>query len=201
MAAMLTTKQAKSMLNAIGFDNARSNFREACKGFQCGNNLEKVPLEVDGVFGPKTSDALRRSYARHLKHQPTMSAHFSYSEFRCKGPAIAECRRIWVLRAHVRRLEAYRAKIGKPVAIVSGCRCRQRNTDVGGAKSSQHLFGAASDIRPLASVGEKEEMKLFAGLGYQQSTKKVVHVDSRDKSGHNTTGGTPTNPTKWRYSS
>ena len=198
--ATMTRAQAKTALRAIGFDNAQSNFPAAVRGFQAGYNLGSA-LAVDGDFGPLTSAALAKSYARHRNGQPTMSEHFSYSEFRCKGPAIAECQRIWMLRAHVRRLEAYRDKINKPVVIVSGCRCKQRNTDVGGAKSSQHLFGAASDIQPLATVGQKEEMKLFAGLGYQQSTTKVVHVDSRDRSGHNTTGGTPTSPTKWKYSS
>ena len=126
MAAMLTKPQAQSMLSAISFDNAHSNFRVACMEFQRANNLEKKALAVDGDFGPKTSDALRRSYARHLKGQPTMSAHFSYSEVHCKGPPTdAGCRRISMLRVHVRRLEAYRAKIGnKPVRIMSGYRCR-----------------------------------------------------------------------------
>jgi Peptidase M15 len=198
--ATMTRAQAKTALNAIGFDNANSNFPVAVRGFQTGYNLGPA-LKVDGDFGPLTSAALAKSYARHRNGQTTMSAHFSYREFRCKGPAIPECRRIWMLRTHVRRLEAYRARINKPVAIVSGCRCKQRNTAVGGAKSSQHLYGAASDIRPLTSVGAKEEMKLFAGLGYQQSSGRCVHVDSRDRSGNNTTGGSPTNPTKWKYSS
>jgi Peptidase M15 len=200
MAATLTRQQAKAMLRAIGFDNADSNFPVAVRGFQTGWNLGPA-LAVDGDFGPKTSDALRKSYARHRKHQPTMSAHFSYIEFRCKGPAIPDCRRIWALRTHVRRLEAYRANIDKPVRIVSGCRCKQRNAAVGGAKSSQHLFGAASDVEPLTPLQTRINMKLFAGLGFQKSSGKVVHADSRDKSGHNTTGGTPTHPTVWRYSS
>jgi zinc D-Ala-D-Ala carboxypeptidase len=200
MAAMLTKQQAQSMLKAIGFDNARSNFPVAVRGFQTGWNLGPA-LAVDGDFGPKTSDALRKSFARHTQHKSTMSAHFSYIEFRCKGAAIPECRRIWVLRAHVRRLEAYRANIGRPVEIVSGCRCRQRNAQVGGAKSSQHLFGAASDVRPLTPLQTRINMKLFAGLGFQQSSGKVVHCDSRDRSGHNTTGGTPANPTTWKYAS
>jgi zinc D-Ala-D-Ala carboxypeptidase len=203
MAAMLTKTQAQNILRKVGFDNAHSNPRVALMEFQRANNIEKKALEVDGILGPKTSDALRRCYARHLKGEPTMSAHFSYIEFRCKGPATdAGCRRISMLRAHVRRLEAYRAKIGnKPVTIMSGYRCRKHNERVGGAKSSQHMFGAASDIQGLASLTEKERMQLFAGLGYKKSTGKVVHVDSRDKSGHNTTGGTPTNPTEWRYAS
>jgi hypothetical protein len=200
MAATLTKQQAKAMLHAIGFDNANSNFPVAVRGFQTGWNLGPA-LAVDGDFGPKTSDALRMSFARHRQGKSTMSAHFSYIEFRCKGPAILECRRIWVLRAHVRRLEAYRANIDRPVRIVSGCRCKQHNTNVGGAKSSQHLFGAASDVEPLTPLQTRANMKLFAGLGFQQSSGRVVHCDSRDKSGHNTTGGTPDHPTTWKYSS
>jgi zinc D-Ala-D-Ala carboxypeptidase len=197
--ATMTRAQAKTALRAIGFDRAHLNFKDAVTNFQLGYNLGDA-LAADGHFGPLTSAALAKSYARHRKGQPTMSAHFSFVEFRCKGPAIPECRRIWTLRAHVRRLEAYRAKIGnKAVRIVSGCRCRQRNTAVGGATSSQHLFGAASDIQGLATVSEKERFAIFAGLGFQSSTSLVVHVDSRDKSGHNTTGGSPANPTKWRY--
>jgi hypothetical protein len=202
MATTVSRQQAKSMLRVLGWDNANSNFGSAVRCFQAAYNLDRTPLRVDGDFGEKTSAALVKSYARHRKGQPTMSAHFSFIEFRCKGPAIPECRRIWVLRTLVRRLEAYRAKIGnKPVRIVSGCRCRQRNAAVGGAKSSQHLFGAASDIEGLASLTEKERMQLFSGLGYQKSTGRVVHVDVRHISGHNTTGGTPTNPTEWRYAS
>jgi hypothetical protein len=199
MATTMSTKQAKSMLNAIGFDNANRNFTAAVNGFQRGWNLGPA-LDPDGDFGPLTSAALATSFARHRKGQSTMSAHFSYVEFRCKdGGAFPECQRIWELRAHVRRLEAYRAKVGTSIRIVSGCRCIQRNKAVGGAKSSQHLYGAASDIQGLLTVAQRRELKLFAGLGFKESTGKVIHVDSRDKSGHNTTSGSPASPTTWRY--
>jgi hypothetical protein len=201
MAGTMSTKQAKTMLNAIGFDNANRNFRSAVEGFQRGWNLGPA-LAADGDFGPLTSAALATSFARHRKGQSTMSAHFSYVEFRCKdGGRFPECQRIWELRAHVRRLEAYRAKIGTAVRIVSGCRCKGHTTEVGGAKSSQHMFGGASDIQGLRTVAQRREMKLFAGLGFKESTGKVVHADSRDKAGHNLTGGSPADPTVWRYSS
>jgi hypothetical protein len=197
--ATMTTQQAKTMLKALGFDNAGRNFTAAVRGFQAGWNLGAA-LAVDGDFGPLTSDALATSYARHHNGQSTMSAHFSYIEFQCKcGGRFADCQRIWELRSHVRRLEAYRTKIGKPVRIVSGCRCKGHNKAVGGAKLSQHLFGGASDIEALVTVPAKREMKLFAGLGFKSSNNKVVHVDSRDVSGHNTTGGSPTQPTTWKY--
>lgn len=199
MAATMTTQQAKTMLKAIGFDNASRDFTAAVRGFQTGWNLGPA-LRVDGLFGPLTSTALATSFARHRKGQPTMSANFSYIEFRCNdGGAFPECQRIWVLRAQVRRLEAYRAKVGAPIRIVSGCRCKRHNRAVGGATSSQHLFGSASDIQGLVTVAARKQMKLFAGLGFQRSTGKVVHVDSRDVSGHNLSKGSPAGPTTWQY--
>ena len=199
MATTLSRAQATSMLLAIGFDNAKRDYVSAVRGFQTGWNLGQA-LQVDGIVGEKTSTALTTSFARQRKGQSTMSAHFSFVEFRCNdGGRFPECKRIWVLRDHVRRLEAYRAKINAPVRIVSGCRCKRHNAEVGGAKSSQHMFGTASDIQGLASLDQKKKFALFAGLGFQQSTSRVVHVDSRDKGGHNLTNGRPAAPTTWKY--
>ena len=197
--ADLTTAQARAMLKAIGFDNAGRSYVAAVKGFQVGWNLGAA-LAVDGKVGPKTSAALRTSFARQRAGKPTMSAHFSYIEFRCKdGGKFPNCQRVWMRRSHIRRLEAYRAKIGKPIRIVSGCRCKDHNKAIGGAKSSQHMFGVASDIDGRLTVSQRQRLALFAGLGFKQSTGKVIHVDSRDKGGHNLTGGSPTIPTTWEY--
>jgi hypothetical protein len=199
MADTMSTAQATTMLAALGFDNASRSFATAVRGFQTGWNLGPA-LAVDSSFGPNTSAALAVSFARHRQGLGTMSANFSYVEFRCNdGRKFPECARIWMLRDHIRRLEAYRVKLGAPVRIVSGCRCKRHNAEVGGASSSQHLFGSASDVLALATLEERKRFALFAGLGFQQSTGKVVHVDSRDKSGHNLTGGSPNAPTTWRY--
>jgi hypothetical protein len=201
MAETMSTQRAKAMLKSIGFDNASRDFVAAVKGFQAGWNLGTA-LEVDGKFGPLTSAALAKSFAWKRAKKPTMSAHFSYVEFRCKcGGAFKDCQRIWMRRAHVRRLEAYRTKIGEPVRIISGCRCKGRNKAVGGAKSSQHMFGAATDVEALRTVEQRRQMKLFAGLGFRRSSRKVVHCDSRDKGGKNLTGGSPARPTTWEYAS
>lgn len=195
----MSRAQATGMLLGLGFDTARTDFATAVDGFQRGWNLGPA-LAVDGDLGPLTSAALAVSYARLRQGRPTMSAHFSYVEFRCKcGGAFADCRRIWVLRAHVRRLEAHREHVARAVRIVSGCRCPGRNEAVGGKKASQHLFGGASDIEGLLTLSQRRALGLFAGIGYQASTKRVVHVDSRDVSGHPTTGGTPASPTVWKY--
>lgn len=197
-AAVLPVPEAKAMLLAIGFDNAKRDLVTAVTGFQKGWNLGPA-LKVDGKCGRHTSAALRLSFARHSKGQSTMSANFSYVEFRCKGAADAACPRIWVVRTHVRRLEAYRAFVEAPVRIVSGCRCTRHNKAVGGALASQHMFGVASDVQALVTVERRREQRVFAGLGFRQSSRLVVHVDSRDVSGHNPGGGSPESPTEWRY--
>lgn len=197
--ADLTRAEATSMLKAIGFDNAARAYRTAVRGFQRGWNLGPA-LKVDGIVGPLTSAALRTSYARHRKGLTTLSANFDYREFRCKcGGAFADCRRIWVLRKHVRRLEVYRGFLGQPVVIISGCRCPGRNRQVGGAASSQHMFGVASDVTGLVTLAERRRRKTFAGLGYKRGSTLVVHVDSRDLGGHNPHGATPKRPATWRY--
>lgn len=43
-------------------------------------------------------------------------------------------------------LEPLRAAIGKPITIRSGFRCEGLNLLVGGAQTSQHLYGQAADI-------------------------------------------------------
>ena len=196
--ATMSVAAAKVALKAIGFDNAGRAFSTAVRGFQLGYNLGTA-LKVDGKFGPLTSAALALSYARHRKGQSTMSAHFSYVEFRCKcGGKYASCARIWEGRGHVRRLEAYRALVGA-VRIISGCRCVGHNRAVGGASNSQHLYGFSSDLQGLRSLASVVHMRIFAGLGWQGSTGRVVHADSRDLSGHNTTHSTPRTPATWRY--
>lgn len=197
----MSTEQAKTMLKAIGFDNAARDFPTAVRGFQTGWNLGAA-LSVDGKFGPLTSAALATSFARHRQGKPTMSAHFSYVEFQCKcGGRFSDCQRIWEKREHVRRLEAYRASVRAPVRIASGCRCEGHNRAVGGAAASQHLFGASSDLVGLVSLSKMASFKLFAGLGFQRSTGRVVHADSRDISGHKPSGGEPSAPTTWQYNS
>lgn len=197
--ANLTRSQAAVILSRLGWRvNTSGRLTQAIKDFQRGWNLGPA-LTVDGLVGPKTSYALRLSESRRAKGLGTASAHFSFTEFACKcGGKYASCRRIWILRAQVQRLEAFRSKVGRPVSITSGCRCVGHNAAVGGASSSQHLYGAACDV----TGPDKDTVaswRLFAGIGYSGRTDRTAHVDSRDKSGNNTTGGRPWAPTKWRY--
>lgn len=72
-----------------------------------------------------------------------LSPHFSRAEFACH----CGCGFTVPNMALVELLEKLRAHVGKPIKIMSGCRCRHHNRVVGGAKQSQHTLGNAADIK------------------------------------------------------
>jgi hypothetical protein len=49
-------------------------------------------------------------------------------------------------------LEPARQRLGKPITVNSGYRCQLHNKAVGGATSSQHMRGEATDIRLVSSA-------------------------------------------------
>ena len=57
-------------------------------------------------------------------------------------------------------LDPLREAWGAPIIVTSGYRCPKLNKAVGGAKTSQHVYGQAADIK---TVGDKPEnnKKLF----------------------------------------
>lgn len=52
-------------------------------------------------------------------------------------------------------LDPLRAKMGCPIIVSSGYRCKTLNTKVGGAKTSQHMSGQAADIYCIKKVNGK----------------------------------------------
>lgn len=102
--------------------------------------------------------------------------HFQESEFRCKDG----CGLLVVKPLLLERLEELRAKIGKPIPIVSGFRCCEHNKNVGGATRSRHTVGEAADIPKALRVTKRQaEDAGFTGIGIDQASGIVVHVDVR----------------------
>lgn len=190
----------RAALTALGW-NSDDDLSRAISDYQRGCALPGRPaLLVDGKAGPKTQAALRMSLARLRAGQGTASEHFSYSEFRCRcGGRYARCATVRVHRDLLIGLETYRAAVRRAVTVVSGYRCPQRNAEVGGATSSQHVYGAAADVEYAASDVAVRRLRRFSGIGRSAKTRKVRHVDVRHVSGNNTTGGTPDRPTIWNY--
>jgi len=76
-------------------------------------------------------------------------------------------------------LDPLRESMGRSIAVSSGYRCKALNTKVGGAKTSQHLYGQAADIYCTKKVNGKTvldteatrklyDMVLELGLDFDQ---------------------------------
>lgn len=169
------------------------------KDFQRGYALGPALL-VDGKVGPLTREAIRHALREHRAGRPDASAWFSFGEFLCScGGRYDGCRRVRVLRELLVALDGYRNAVGGPVHILSGYRCPEHNRRVGGATSSQHMYGAAADVSYRLSWKDVQRLRLFGGIGRSKRSGQVRHVDVRQVSGHNLTSGTPERPTVWDY--
>lgn len=176
-----------------GFPNGDS---EDVFGFQAGFSF--WDLATDGVAGPETRKAIQHSIANGGR----CGKYFTFSEFACK-----HCGKCRIMAFHVRQMDQYREKLGFAVPVISGTRCTEHNTAVGGATNSQHRpypnnrgISTACDIPGAVDLHTLRSWRLFSGEGYVPSEGDVVvHVDSRGDGPNNTTGGSRDNSTQWTY--
>lgn len=71
------------------------------------------------------------------------------------------------------QLQLIRDAYGKPIVISSGYRCPKLNKAVGGAKTSQHLTGAAADIHSLSDTLE-DNLELWDCIMYLYNEGKLL---------------------------
>lgn len=84
-------------------------------------------------------------------------------------------------------LDPLREEWGAPIIVTSGYRCVQLNAKVGGARSSQHVYGQAADIRTLSdrpSDNKKlRDLLIELNLPYDQLIDEYgcdwIHVSHR----------------------
>jgi len=113
---------------------------------------------------------------------PKLSKNFTLSEFVCPDGN----REVIIIDELVKRLQALRDVLEKPVRLVSGYRSKSYNKKIGGAKNSQHLYGNAADIKVSgihpADVAKAAELVGFRGIGiYTHNGNNFTHVDLRGK--------------------
>ena len=123
-----------------------------------------------------------RSYSlKKLGGEHLLSPHFRLKEFASKDG----CDTVLVSDELLTMLERLRSFVGGTIRINSGYRSAAHNRSVGGAASSQHLFGTAADI-VVSKKGAIIPAKLicclcqtlgFKGIGY--ISQNAVHVDMR----------------------
>lgn len=104
-----------------------------------------------------------------------ISPNFLLSEFACH-----EGQEVKLDPDLVRKLQALRDKLGRPIIINSGYRTPEYNKKVGGSPNSQHMLGKAADIRVPGmtpeQVAKAAEAVGFNGIGLYNT---FTHVDVR----------------------
>jgi zinc D-Ala-D-Ala carboxypeptidase len=111
--------------------------------------------------------------------------NFSPREIACKGTGS-----ILINEDALDKLQALRARLGKPLIMTSAYRSRSHNKTVSGAKNSLHMQGTAFDIRmdnhdPHDFEAAAREVG-FTGFGYYPKSG-FMHIDT----GPERTWGTP----------
>lgn len=199
-------RQLQTDLTALGFpcgaidgQNGPAT-RTAVARFQLAYGHSR--LTVDGMYGPQTLGAMS-----HARATGRMSPNFSVNECRSKGDGTA-----WVHRDLLAGLERLRAHVGRPLGLVSAWRDPAHNRRVGGARTSQHTFGASPELHRIQGSlmsgahlfagraadfnrgyirwQDCRDLRLFSGIGHRDGW--VTHVDVRSSA-------SPENPTVWVY--
>lgn len=163
--------------------------KTACKAFQKDHGLT-----VDGVFGKATEKAARAAVAAgETKKTETPTPvvddwddieFFSKKEFRCKcGGKYCDGYPAEIDLTMVRYADEIRRRIGKPLGVNSGLRCRQHNANCGGATKSQHMYGTACDLGKPSGVTPAEMARIAeevmgntGGIGIYSWG---IHIDTR----------------------
>ena len=168
------------------------------------------PTAVDGIFGAATEKRILEVIATGEKPDKTDCTsdctnvqnnstinntnnntgtlwdeikYFKKSEFSCKCGKYCNGYPAEIDMNMVKIADQIREKIGKPITINSGLRCKTHNSNVGGVSNSQHLLGNAADLgcpsgctpAQMASIAE-DIMGDTGGIG---TYSWGIHIDTR----------------------
>lgn len=193
----MTTKQRQNLLAYLGY---YSGDIDGIYGQQTKEAVERFQedfggIVVDGLAGDETDKALRHAVAYGMPEPvgDKMSAtadwwkdirYFTRAEFKCKcGGKYCNGYPAEIDMNMVKIADEIRSRIGKPIHINSGLRCKTHNANVGGVSNSQHLLGKAADLgcpagftpTQMASIAE-EIMGDTGGIGIYSWG---IHIDTR----------------------
>ena len=169
-------------------------------------------ISVDGICGEQTEKAMKHAVAygiekksdntdctsdhTNVQNNNTENStdgntgtvwdeikYFNKQEFACKCGKYCDGYPAEIDMNMVKIADQIRTKIGKPITINSGLRCKTHNANVGGVSNSQHLYGNAADLgcpsgctpAQMASIAE-EIMGDTGGIGIYSWG---IHIDTR----------------------
>lgn len=157
---------------------------KAVRGFQ-----KAFGLEVDGIVGVATEEALRHSIAYGLPEADADTVeswwdeieYFTREELRCKcGGRYCDGFPAEPQELAVRLADRARRHFRRPAHNVSFLRCPEWNRLQGGAANSQHMYGEAMDIR-VDGVTADELLAFFQSQPEVRYAYKIngtnVHFD------------------------
>ena len=185
----MTLTQQQNLLQYLGYyegrvdgisglltEGAIAAFRTDNGNPDLGDELEEVL--IGAVFHSRFKGATDTNVG-HTDFWNTVK-YFGRHEFACK---CGKCGGYPVepKEAFVRKLDAFRERVGEPVYINSGIRCAAHNAAVGGADDSRHMYGDATDIRCNNKTPEQlyeiaDEIFCDGGVGLYDWG---IHVDDR----------------------
>ena len=196
----MTDKQKQCLLVYLGYDTGGvdgiwgDKSRQATEAFQ----RDFGGISADGVAGEETEKALKHAVAYGIEKKPDSTdnsthdntgtlwdeiKYFKKSEFACKCGKYCDGYPAEIDMDMVKIADEIRARIGKPISINSGLRCKTHNANVGGVFNSQHLLGKAADLgcpigctpAQMASIAETI-MGNTGGIGVYSWG---IHIDTR----------------------
>lgn len=191
----MTIRQIQCLLAYLGYYDGQldglwgEKSQKATEAFQ-----RDYQLAVDGIFGAETEKRILEVIATVeepvVKENLTAPAdgwasirYFKKSEFACKCGKYCDGYPEEIDMNMVKIADEIRARIGKPISINSGLRCKTHNANVGGVSNSQHLYGNAADLgcpigctpAQMASIAD-EIMGDTGGIG---TYSWGIHIDTR----------------------
>lgn len=137
-----------------------------------------------------TVEVQRLNYYRvenpNTDYEFRLSRNFKLYEFLCPCGTCQE--QVLVSERLITALQDLRDRIGVPIQVNSGYRCKKHNIDIGGSSKSLHMFGMAADIETRFSIGlnrvKEMAMKIpeIGGIGDikdENGDLVALHLDVR----------------------
>jgi hypothetical protein len=188
----MTIKQKQCLLFFMGYYTGNidgiwgAKSQEATLKFQ-----NDYGLPTSGMFDDATADKIKAAVAGTATKVPTPAEpdwkdikYFTKKEFRCKcGGKYCNGYPAEVDMTMVKVCDMIRQRIGKPISVNSGLRCKQHNANCGGATASRHMYGDACDLGKPSGVTPAQMAKIAedilgdsGGIGIYSWG---IHVDTR----------------------
>lgn len=195
----MTIKQKQCLLTYLGYYTGSIDGLWGTKSMMATEAFQNAyGIGADGIFGPGTGKKILEVIASgeqpitHTDGAPVDAQdtgtfwdgikYFKREEFQCQCPRCGGFP-VEPQESMVHAVDEIRLRLGKPVTISSGIRCKAHNTEVGGVSNSQHLFGTAADLHcPGATQAEMKEAAeaVLGNTGGIGLYSWGIHVDTRN---------------------